>query len=37
MLPVLNRNFEISSTLDWLAALTAHTPNQVEYLVRYCG
>ena len=35
MHPVLKRNFEVFPVLDWLAALTAHIPNQGEHLVRY--
>ena len=37
MHPVLTRNFEIFPALDWLAALTAHIPNQGEHLVRDSG
>jgi hypothetical protein len=37
MHPVLKRNFEVFSALDWLAALTAHIPNHGEHLVRYYG
>jgi len=37
MHPVLKRNFEVLSALDWLAALTAHIPNAGEHLVRYDG
>ncbi len=37
MHPVLNRNFEVFSACDWLAALTAHIPNAGEHLVRYYG
>ena len=37
MHPVLRRNFEVFSTCDWLAALTAHIPNAGEHLVRYYG
>ena len=37
MHPVLKRNFEVFSALDWLAALTAHIPNAGEHLVRYYG
>ena len=37
MHPVLKRNFEVFPVLDWLAALTAHIPNQGEPLVRYYG
>jgi hypothetical protein len=37
MHPVLKRNFEVLSALDWLAALTAHLPNHGEHLVRYSG
>jgi hypothetical protein len=37
MHPVLKRNFEVFSACDWLAALTAHTPNAGEHLVRYYG
>ena len=35
--PVLKRNFEVGSALDWLAALTAHIPNAGEHLMRYSG
>jgi len=35
--PTLKRNFEMFSTTDWLAALTAHIPNAGEHLVRHCG
>ena len=34
---VLQRNCEVFSALDWLAALTAHIPNAGEHLVRYYG
>jgi len=37
MNPVLKRNFEVFPVLDWIAALTAHIPNQGEHLVRYYG
>jgi hypothetical protein len=37
MNPVLKRNFEVFPVLDWIAALTAHVPNQGEHLVRYYG
>ena len=37
MHPVLTRNVEIFPALDWLAALTAHIPNQGEHVVRYDG
>ncbi len=37
MNPVLKRNFEVFPALDWIAALTAHIPNQGEHLVRYYG
>ena len=37
MHPVLKRNCEVFSVLDWLAALTAHIPNAGEHLVRYAG
>ena len=37
MHPVLKRNFEVFSALDWLAALTAHIPNHGEHLVREYG
>ncbi len=29
---VLTRTFEVCPVLDWLAALTAHMPNQGEHL-----
>jgi hypothetical protein len=35
--PALQRNFELFSACDWLAALTAHIPNAGEHLVRYYG
>jgi len=35
MHPVLKRNFEVLSALDWLAALTAYFPNAGEHLVRH--
>jgi hypothetical protein len=37
MHPVLKRNFEVFPVLDWLAAPTAHIPNQGEHLVRSYG
>jgi len=37
MHPVLKRNFEVFPVLDWIAAVTAHIPNQGEHLVRYYG
>ena len=37
MNPVLKQNFEVFPMLDWIAALTAHIPNQGEHLVRYYG
>ena len=37
MHPVLKRNFEVFSALDWIAALTAHIPNHGEQVVRYYG
>ena len=37
MHPVLERNCEVFSACDWLAALTAHIPNAGEHLVRYYG
>jgi len=35
--PVLKRNVEVFPVLDWIAALTAHIPNQGEHLVRDDG
>jgi len=37
MNPVLKRNCEVFPVRDWIAALTAHVPNQGEHLVRYYG
>ena len=37
MHPTLQRNVEVFSATDWLAALTAHLPNAGEHLVRYYG
>ena len=37
MHPTLQRNVEVFSATDWLAALTAHLPNAGEHLVRYDG
>ena len=37
MNPVLRRNVEVLPVLDWIAALTAHIPNQGDHLVRYYG
>ncbi len=37
MQPALKRNFEVFSATDWLAALSAHTPNAGKHLVRYFG
>jgi hypothetical protein len=33
----LKRTFEVFPVLDWIAAVTAHIPNQGEHLVRYYG
>jgi hypothetical protein len=37
MVPGANRNFEVFDPLDFLAAVTAHSPNRGEHLVRYYG
>jgi hypothetical protein len=34
---VLKTNFEVYPVLDWIAAVTAHIPNNGEHLVRYYG
>ena len=34
---VLKRNFEVFPVLDWIAAVTAHIPNQGEPLARQNG
>ncbi len=34
---VLKRNFEVFPVRDWIAAVTAHTPNQGEPLARQYG
>jgi len=37
MKPVLKRHCEVFPVLDWIAAMTAHVPNQGEHLVRDYG
>ena len=37
MHPMPERNLEVFSACDWLAALTAHIPNAGAHLVQYYG